>query len=187
MKKALTFLFVLLIITLSYGQQNFDPEQDSPLPKNELKLNMLELLVMPAIGITYERFINDHSSYGIYGFVSFDTDTGYRYEKFELAPFYRIYLQSKKNASNKGFYAELFAGINGGEAEFYDYYDRPIFDRGSLISQEYIGVSLGLDLGYKFVNYNNYSVEVFAGAGRFLNEQYIDAYPRVGVSIGKRF
>ena len=103
MKKALTFLFVLLIITLSYGQQNFDPEQDSPLPKNELKLNMLELLVMPAIGITYERFINDHSSYGIYGFVNFDTDTGYRYEKFELAPFYRIYLQSKKMLLTKVF------------------------------------------------------------------------------------
>ena len=187
MKNTLSLLLVLLVFTFSYGQQNLVLEQDPPLPKNEITLNMLEILIMPAIGITYERFINDHSSYGVYGFVNFDTAEGYRYEKFEIAPFYRIYLQSKKNANNKGFYTELFAGINSGETEFYTYDDVPFYDYESLVHQEYIGVSLGLDLGYKFVNYNNYSVEIFAGAGRFLNEQYVNAYPRIGVSIGKRF
>ncbi len=44
------------------------------LEKNELKLNMFELLVMPAIGITYERYINPTSSFGAYGFVNFGID-----------------------------------------------------------------------------------------------------------------
>ena len=81
------------------------------LEKNELKLNMFELLVMPAIGITYERYINPTSSFGAYGFFNFGIDEGYRYEKFEFAPFYRIYFQRRDKLDNKGLYTEVFTSV----------------------------------------------------------------------------
>ncbi len=148
---------------------------------------MLELLIMPAVGVTYERFLNEHSSFGLYGFINFGLDEDYRYEKIELAPFYRIYFENKEKANNKGFFTELFSGINLGETEFYDCDDYNCRGNEPLIIQEYLGVSLGLSVGYKFLNYNQYSFEFFAGAGRYLNEQKIRAYPRIGFSIGKRF
>lgn len=154
--------------------------------KRELKLNMLELLVMPAIGITYERYINPTSSYGAYGFVNFGIDEGYRYEKFEFAPFYRIYFQHQNKLDNKGLYTEVFTGVSTGETDFFDY-DSDTRNYGTLYTQEYIGIALGVTLGYKFINQSNYVFELFAGAGRFLNKQEVQAYPRVGLSIGKRF
>jgi hypothetical protein len=156
------------------------------LEKNELKLNMFELLIMPAIGITYERYINPTSSFGAYGFVNFGIDEGYRYEKFEFAPFYRIYFQHRDKLDNKGLYTEVFTGISAGETDFFDY-DSDTRNYGTLYTQEYLGIALGVTLGYKFINQSNYVFELFAGAGRFLNEQEISAYPRVGLSIGKRF
>ena len=105
-KNIFSFTLVLLIPFLAVSQENEYKEiVEDNAPQNELKINLLEILIMPAISITYERFINQHSGFGAYGFINFDLDEEYRYEKFELAPFYRIYLNSKKTAANKGLYA----------------------------------------------------------------------------------
>jgi hypothetical protein len=119
-KNIFSFTLVLLIPFLAVSQENEYKEivADNA-PQNELKINLLEILIMPAIGITYERFINQHSSFGAYGFISFDIDEEYLYEKFELAPFYRIYLNSKKTAANKGLYTEIFTGFNIGETFYF--------------------------------------------------------------------
>jgi hypothetical protein len=187
MKPSTLLLSLLLIPGILLSQINTKDSLHLQNPvKNELKLNMLELLIMPAIGITYEHYLNPSSSYGVYGFINFNINEGYRYEKFEIAPFYRIYFQNRDKLDNKGLYTEVFSGLNVGETDFFDYdYDTNRY--GDLYTQEYVGISLGVTLGYKFVNHNNYAFEIFAGAGRFLNEQEIDAYPRIGLSIGKRF
>ena len=187
MKPINLFLSLFFISSLLLAQ---DITNDSPATetdkKNELKLNMLELLVIPAIGITFEHFINPTSSYGVYGFVNFGLDEGYRYEKFEIAPYYRIYFQRQDKLDNKGLFTEVFSGVSAGETEFYDY-NFQTNNFGNLYHQKYVGISLGVTLGYKFVNHSNYAFEIFAGAGRFLNNQEIQAYPRIGLSIGKRF
>ena len=38
----------------------------------------------------------------------------------------------------------------------FDYQDSDYYGEGDYIFQEYFGISLGVDLGYKFVNYNNF-------------------------------
>ena len=120
MKNIFCFTLVLLIPFLAVSQENEYKEivADNA-PQNELKINLLEILIMPAIGLNYERFINQHSGFGAYGFINFDLDEEYRYEKFELAPFYRIYLNSKKTAANKGLYTEIFTGFNIGETFYF--------------------------------------------------------------------
>lgn len=188
MKNIFCFILILWIPFLAAGQEEENKATDGEeIFQNELKINLLEILVLPAIGITYERFINPHASFGAYGYINFGVDNEYRSEKFELAPFYRIYFNSKKTASNKGLYTEVFTGFAIGETTFIDYQESDFYGQEYTILQEYFGVSLGVDLGYKFVNYNNYSFEIFAGAGRYINEQHIRAYPRIGLSIGKRF
>ena len=77
------------------------PLEETPKFNNEIKLNMLELLIMPALGVNFEHFLNSSSSFGVYGFVNFGWDEGYRYEKIEVAPYYRIYFQRQNKLDNK--------------------------------------------------------------------------------------
>ena len=189
MNKISCLLLLLILPGILFSQ--VDPEVIAPHSssdlKQEIKVNILDLLIVPAIGITYERYINPYSSYGIYGFVNFNHyDDDYRYEKIELAPFYRIYFQKKKKESNKGLFTELFSGINLGKVEYY-WSQEDIYEPTSLYSQEYLGIAMGATLGYKFDNFNNFTFEISLGAGRYLNKQEVEAYPRVNFSIGKRF
>ena len=71
---------------------------DSITPKQEVKLDILQLIVLPGIEIVYERFIDDYSSWGINGFINFDFDgsQAYCFENFEISPFYRFYFSRKK-------------------------------------------------------------------------------------------
>ena len=90
MNKINCLLLFLILPGILFSQ--VDPEVIAPPSssdlKQEIKINILDLLIVPAIGITYERYINPYSSYGIYGFVNFNHyDDDYRYEKIELAPF----------------------------------------------------------------------------------------------------
>ena len=70
------------------------------------------------------------------------------------------------------------------EIESYDY--RP--DEGGIDFQtedDVFGAGLGLALGWKYLTPNNWVGEIFVGGGRdFVNDS---SYPRVGISLGKRF
>ena len=185
----LFFLFFIPSIILAQQTSEEEKEPEAKVEKSELKLNMLEIIVNPAIGITYERFLNPYSSYGAYAYVNFKPNNGYRSEQFEIAPFYRIYFQRQEKKLNQGLFTEIFLGINKGETEYYqnEDYEYNYYDSPDLLLQEYLGVALGVTIGYKFMNFNDYSFEIFGGAGRFLNDQEVLAYPRLGISIGKRF
>ena len=186
-RSLLLYLVFLPGFLLAQETPSETPLEETPKFNNEIKLNMLELLIMPALGVNFEHFLNSSSSFGVYGFVNFGWDEGYRYEKIEVAPYYRIYFQRQNKLDNKGLFTEVFAGLNLGETEYFEYTDEFNYQMGNLYLEEYFGIALGVAVGYKFINFNNYSFEVFAGAGRFLNNQRIQAYPRVGLSIGKRF
>ena len=50
---------------------------------------------------------------------------------------------------------------------------------------------MGLAFGWKYLSRNNWTGEIFSGAGRNFNydDEYIESkiYARIGISIGKRF
>ena len=77
---------------------------------------------MPGLDVSYERFVDDISSWGISGFLNFDPNfnEGYRYQNFELSLYYRLYF-SPKTPSNKGFFAQPIFSLTQGEMEDYDY------------------------------------------------------------------
>ncbi len=49
-----------------------------------------------------------------------------------------------------------------------------------------IGAGIGLGIGWKFVSKNNWCGEILLGAGKDFAHSG-EGYPRIGLSIGKRF
>ena len=161
-----------------------------------MRLDIFQLVVLPGIEITYERFIDDYSSWGVNGFVNFDFDDSqaYRYENFELSPYYRFYF-SKKNIRNAGFFVQPFMSLIQGEYPTYrNYYFDDIIDGSGIVDRNFFGLAAGALIGKKWINLKNYTFEITAGVGRLLtkeeqNGDFIDstAYPRINFAIGKRF
>ena len=69
------------------------------LGQNELKLDLIDILSLPAFDITYERIKDPYSSYGVSLFLNVsDNDSASRNwtDKLSLTPFYRFYFLIKK-------------------------------------------------------------------------------------------
>ena len=81
----------------------------------------------------------------------------------------------------------MFAGLNLGETEYFEYTDEFNYQMGNLYLEEYFGIALGVAVGYKFINFNNYSFEVFAGAGRFFKQPTHRSLPSGGTFYRQTF
>ncbi|NNK81944.1 MAG: DUF3575 domain-containing protein [Flavobacteriaceae bacterium] len=161
MKKLILLFTLLFVITLNAQEQ----PQETPLV-NEIKLNVgYSLLAVPEF--SFERILNEESSVGISLAVSIDNDVDLNYI---LTPYYRFFF-GKKHAA--GFF------IEGNAAVFSEQYN----------FKNETGFGLGIAVGGKFLSKRNWIGELHLGLGRTLiNEDKIaEAYPRVGISIGKRF
>jgi len=161
--------FALLLVCIA--TQSFSQDEQSKASKHEIKLNaVLTLAGIPEV--SYEYLINEESSMGVSVLFALDD---YAYD-FALTPYYRFYFGKKPAA---GFFVEGFGMLNIGEGDSYD---------GSNFSPTETDFALGLALGAKFLTKNEFIFEIYFGAGRNLfNDNSIDAVPRVGLSIGKRF
>lgn len=191
--KKFTFLLLSILFSISINAQNTEA-LDSLITKQEVRLDIFQLIVLPGIDISYERFIDDLSSWGVTGFINFDNEfsEAYRFEYFEISPYYRLYFQSK-NTNNAGFFVQPFLSLTSGE---YDYYPIDFTYDSSNNSgvKNFFGLAGGAVIGRKWVNQKKYTFEIHAGVGRFFvfektNNAYRDgtAYPRINFAIGKRF
>ena len=189
------FLFLSSFFTFSTVNAQNQIAIDSIKPTHEFKLDIFQLIILPGIEITYERFIDNYSSWGVNGFVNFDFDgsQAYRYENFEVSPFYRLYF-NKKNSSNAGFFVQPFMSLVQGKYDTYRVYYNDIIDVDLNEERHFFGLAAGALIGKKWINQKNYTFEMTGGIGRLLTKEedkgtYIDttAYPRISFSIGKRF
>lgn len=160
---------LILVLTLSLGSfsQEKNPKENELNSFNEFKLNIGYLLFEFA-DFSYERILNEESSVGIsFGF-SLDDAIDY---KFGVIPFYRFYFGKKPAA---GFF------IEGNGA---------LFSEESITGNNEIGLGFGIAIGGKFLTKKNWIGEIVIGGGRsFVNKDIIsEGYPRIGISIGKRF
>jgi hypothetical protein len=144
---------------------------------NELKINLL-YTVLGIPEVSYERLLADNMGLGASILLGLDNSTGY---KFAFIPHYRVYFGAKKA---NGFFIEGNTGIFS-----LDDYDNVYFGptRPRYV-KSYFG--LGAAAGAKFLTRNGFLGEAYFGAGRlFGNEDNFSAgaYPRIGITIGKRF
>ncbi len=144
---------------------------------HEIRLNGLDLLISPAINLSYERILNPSSGFGARVFVDFGDDVFD--EDFYVSPYYRFYFLNRKDFGATGLFAEVFSHFASGRNDNFI---------GSTNDDKFFDISLGLAVGKKWVNNNGFTFELGIGVGRYLlDNSATDAHANLNVSIGKRF
>ena len=195
--KKITLLLLLGFLTLQINAQEKEGTKESKYPqdvdkKYELKINAFNLIAFAAIDISYERLIDENSSYGVAVFYNFsdyaDSDIAFP-KKFSITPYYRWFFSENKYA--RGFFIEGFGMLNTYQDNYsYDFKS----NYGKIETQT--SFALGISVGGKFVITEGFTAEVLAGVGRNLikgesHESYQDfqneVIGRFGISLGYRF
>ncbi len=193
--KRIVLILVILGAFTSVRAQEFD--------QNELRLNLLDMLSRGTLNASYERFLTPQTSLGVTTMVALNDDYT---EKFEFAPSFRMYFNDDLLELRKSVFVEVFTAFVIADSGYYDYnYVECDYPTQSIqASAEPQGLSiapcgyygdpsseaafaLGMMLGKKWVNQSNFTFEFGLGFGRYLTQTYNEAYPRINLSIGKRF
>ena len=193
--KRITLILVILVSFTSVQAQEFD--------QNELRLNLLDMLSRGTLNASYERFLTPQTSLGVTTMVALNDDYT---EKFEFAPSFRMYFNDDLLELRKSVFVEVFTAFVVADSGYYDYnYVECDYPTQSIqASAEPQGLSiapcgyysepspeaafaLGMMLGKKWVNQSNFTFEFGLGFGRYLTQTYNESYPRINLSIGKRF
>ncbi len=191
MNKVRLTSFVMLVVFGVYAQENNEDvtkvevvnqyEEVEFFEKNEIRLNALDLIVHPALSISYERLVNESNGYGISLFANFG-DNNTSYQNIAFTPYYRFYFLNRKDFGASGIFVEAFSSFSTVD-----------FDGDTNTDSGEFQFSMGVALGKKWVNRNGFTFELFAGVGRyFINRETDDSYHpeahgRFGIAIGKRF
>lgn len=194
MKRIVLILLILGAFT-SVRAQEFD--------QNELRLNLLDMLSRGTLNASYERFLTPQTSLGVTTMVALNDDYT---EKFEFAPSFRMYFNDDLLELRKSVFVEVFTAFVVADSGYDDYYyvDCSYPEQSIQASADPQGLSiapcgyysepspeaafaLGIMLGKKWVNQSNFTFEFGLGFGRYLTQTYNEAYPRINLSIGKRF
>lgn len=143
-----------------------DTTSNTDFGKNELRVNAFYTLFgLPEI--SYERILSNKTSFGLS--LSIPLAYGNGYDAI-INPYYRLYFGNKKAA---GFFIEGVGSI---------VYDKHYID-------EEFSLGLGLSFGGKFLNKKGWIGEINIGLiGHIINAHFNEqAYPRMGITFGKRF
>jgi len=183
MKKISFFLFSFLLSVAMFSQETVawrGLKFSGDVPLNEVKLNLPWTIFGSYPEISYERILQSDISVGVTVGVGLDTDQ-YPYE-YAFTPHFRWFFGGNRESMRK-YAAGFFIEANG------SVYSQ-VIDTGSVPEEvSETGAGLGLALGWKYVTRNNWVGEIVLGGGRNFVENDYDAvaYPRFGISIGKRF
>jgi hypothetical protein len=168
-----TLLILLFVATLSIAQEKEEIYPQDFNKKHELKINALTLLAAKWIDVSYEKLIDEESSFGTS--VTINTDSDETDLNYAITPYYRRYFSGK---FARGFFVEGFGMLFSAEDNF-------LFDRNN---EDVTGFALGISIGGKFVSYKGFTTELVLGVGRnFLESENNEAVGRFGISVGYRF
>lgn len=180
MRRTLLLLYFFSLSFNSFSQETETTVPQEPLlNQNEIKLNALYLLLgFPEI--SYERILNEESAVGIA--VAFSTEETFGLD-FMVLPYYRIYFGDRPAS---GFFVEGNAAIFTGDY-YEEVYGDEFYYRES--HENEVGAGVGLAVGAKFMTTSGWVFEFFGGAGRnFLSPEEVGpVYPRLGLTVGRRF
>ena len=211
--------FLILLISISINSQEVQKvevlkndnqinELFDELGNNELKLDLIDMVALPAFDITYERIKDPYSSFGASLFLNVsDNDSGNTNwtDKVSITPFYRFYFFNKRDYGGAGFFAEIFTKFSFGkhDVEYYNYNPdqiNPGIDYWEVVEENFFDIAPGAGIGQKWLNKKGWTFEINLGVGRFLlnkdetstiGQEITSLRPQAafkgGFSIGKRF
>ena len=171
----------LVLLTFFLSTMQFFSQEKEPVltPKNEIKIDVSDIVFIRALDISYERYSSSNFTYGMS--VLWVMENNDFYEKFAATPFLRYYFFNKEDFGVKGFFVEAFSKFAFGE-----YSDSFLFAGEK---ENYFDVGLGFSVGNKWVSSKGFTAEISFGVGR--NLKLNDASPemvfRGGLSIGYLF
>ena len=197
MKKTTVILSLLLLTSLFCIKAK---EKIELTHRHDVKLNLGSAVFFSFPEVSYEFILAEHFSVG--GDIGFGLDAentdGY---SFKFTPFARWFFGDRfrtRRESAIGFFLE--GNIATGLKEPSLSYKAPgRHSNGVPNYQSKFVAGLGLALGWKFLPKSNWTGELFVGLGHnfiYDEKSYVDAdfipsfeffYPRLGISIGKRF
>lgn len=192
MKKILLALSLLLAGTYGFAQQK--KVQDNDIQKradsigqggnNEIKINLLNTILGLA-EVNYERLIADNQGFGLAVTVSVTDKAVYdEHYNFMISPYYRVYFGKQKA---NGFFVEANASVISADQQQY-MYNPNNYTFTKLDDKNYTNLGIGVAAGFKFLTRNGIIGELFLGGGRLLGKDtFTGGYPRMGISLGKRF
>ncbi|WP_113661201.1 hypothetical protein [Pedobacter nanyangensis] len=183
MKKTLLTLCLAAVTAFSFAQENAKESEEKVTGKNEIRFNLLNTIIgIPEI--SYERMFNDNTGAGISVLARIYDDLDYN---FGVIPYYRIYFGNAKRAS--GFFIEANAAFMQLDDDKYYIWTDGKGNWSSVPSDKTVSsFGIGAAAGGKFLTKSGFVGEAYFGLGRLFNKNAgSEAYPRIGITIGKRF
>ncbi|HHU26516.1 MAG TPA: hypothetical protein GXZ56_07845 [Bacteroidales bacterium] len=183
MRHLLTCLLLFVSLT-TYPQKTFKFagwELSKQIARNEVKVNLVTTIIGLYPELSYERVLSEDFSLGVAAGVSLNGEYPLSYG---VMPYTRWFFTGNSQNLQKygaGFFIEANAGMVSHD------FHRANNDSGTPESEDdnELGAGLGLALGWKYLTKNNWIGEIYFGGGRdFVKDS---GYPRVGLTIGKRF
>ncbi|WP_298650995.1 hypothetical protein [uncultured Proteiniphilum sp.] len=177
MKKQAILAIALLVSFTAFSQKTHQVmgwKISKDIPQNEVKLNLLNTIFYSFSEITYERILSADFSVG--GSLGVALEPGTYPVDFAVTPYARWFFGGNAKNLQKygaGFFIEANGAIVSTNENSYDM-------KSELLA------GLGLAIGWKYLSLNNWVGELYLGAGRYSDSDYV-GYPRLGISIGKRF
>lgn len=185
MKKHVLLIVAFLASLSLFSQRSHSPfgwEFNKDTSKNEIKINLGTTIFGSYPEITYERVLDSDISIG--AALGFSLDDDLYPVNYAFTPYLRWFFGGSSENLQKfgaGFFIEANGGILSAENNE-GYYENDIYVSST---QTELGAGLGIAVGWKYLSKNNWVGEIYFGGGRdFVND---GGYPRIGLTIGKRF
>lgn len=196
--KKISYLLVLFLSVGAFAQSNETTATDtivSPIlaKKNEVKIDVLNLVAFGKLGISYERFLNKDFSVGITGMMfnknsktdDFLTDDTRTLIDYQVIPYVRYAMS--KSATNL-YYLEAFSNINGGQYKELKTLNNGTADYVVVTKKDYNDIALGAAVGYKLYFKESFVIDLTVGIGKNLfNSDSPSTVSRLGLNLGYRF
>lgn len=179
-------LILALFVSLSMFPQRMHRaecwECSKNISQNELKFNIPVAIFGAFPEISYERILNSDISVGASVGVGFNEDD---YPlSWEFMPYFRWFFGGNSKSLQK-YGAGFFIEVNGALMGVNEDTDSSFGNNTMTDNDSEFGAGLGLAIGWKYLSKNDWIGEITYGAGRdFSNDR---VYPRIGISVGKRF
>ena len=187
-------IFTILLFSQMMSAQDSTYVSSLAGKKNELRVDLLSLVALSKVNLSYERFLNKDFSVGLslnYAnskSVIEDFDEGNRNNmpKYEITPYVRY---SLSKSLIRYYFLEVFASANGGDfREIVRKVDNNIgyYD---IQKSSYFDVAVGGSAGYKMYLKEKFAIEFLVGFGvnTIDTAKSPDVFSRVGLSFGYRF
>ncbi|TDG35770.1 hypothetical protein EZJ43_12180 [Pedobacter changchengzhani] len=133
--------------------------------------------------LSYERILEDNMSVGLSLAAGIGNEDDFSQYKFLAIPHYRLYFGKRRAA---GFFIEGNVAVASVRERDLRY--EATNGNYQVSDESTVNFGVGAAVGAKFLTKNGFTGEVFGGLGRFLGDsRSIEAYPRIGITLGKRF